>query len=1180
MKLLRYIIIVIICCYALGVSAASLLFSYADEYPQQIKKIINEQLNIQLEFDQLITTWDHGNPGFLVTDFKIISSSGEVKAAFDHLSGRSQGFSWLYFWPKFSDLALDSPKLIIESLSDGGIKVADFLIKPTENKRQSSLSLIEWFLGQKQANLSNGNLVWKHTDGSTTQFNNIAATFSRQGDSRQFLARLDNEKGVFGIDFNVEGDVLSRNEWSAKMHMFSGEEAASLNSRNIQLTIADGKGEVIIPELHAERAMDIVRIVGIGSAVERQLLAADLKGEFKDIRLGFSGPLTDLDNWSLTASGHDLHWNSTKTLPGLSNVSVQLDINNKGGFLDFTIEEANFDLPSLFIQPLDIGVANGRLNVKFDRSSTHLELVNAKLHNDDIKLDDVEFLYKKSFGVTPNGSLKAIFQTQHLDRMANYLPRRIKQKFRQWWLIAFKETGLASGTFSYVGDLDKAAMKNNRASLTGSATAENASINYGHKRNWPIFTSPKIELTMQNDTLNLVADKGDVEKVQAKTITAKISKLFSKTILLNVDSDLSGPAEYLADFLQIGPLIIPREGKPRPAKFVDVESGTFAGKLNLKIPLTKIRETKVSGEIDIEETELIVPSGVVLNSVNGNVKFTEDSVEAESLKASLLGGDALINISTIERAIPPSLRLSGAGSLDSKMLSLWLGKAMVSRIEGETDWSGYVDLTKEGVKIDAESALEGIKVDLPTPFAKPANETRELALAFKSGSAIKNSLSLSIGEVIEMNFQALTNTGGSLLDSCLINVGDNKSINIGSPGIVIDVQQEKVDLDQWIKTLSEISSISVKKTTNVSFVDQLRKINIDTQDLTLFAKPLGEVKAVATTADGKVWQTSVAGENVEGNIKMEPFEEIPRYSLDLERLLWPHTPKEDNEEYIELPEIVSDSRQPNSWPIVTGSVQQFTALDKFLGKMEITALPQNDKWMLNDLRLSRDGINIIASGEWSRRVNENLTDTRIKLSLNTTGVGSAISDLGFDELMTDGSVAFSSNVDWVGAPSDFHLSRINGDYVMDVREGRFPKVDPKSGRFFGLLNINNLTRRLRLDFKDVFSDGLAFDRMESSGTLVRGDVLLKNFFIYSPSVYVQANGRVGLAKEDYDMQLLVSPQLGGNLALLSALTNPAAGAVVFLAQKVFKKQFDRAIVYKYAVDGSWKKPSIERVTNN
>ena len=73
---------------------------------------------------------------------------------------------------------------------------------------------------------------------------------------------------------------------------------------------------------------------------------------------------------------------------------------------------------------------------------------------------------------------------------------------------------------------------------------------------------------------------------------------------------------------------------------------------------------------------------------------------------------------------------------------------------------------------------------------------------------------------------------------------------------------------------------------------------------------------------------------------------------------------------------------------------------------------------------------------------------------------------------------------------------------------------------------------------------------------------------------IEARGRAGLEKEDYDMELIVAPDVGGNLTLLSALANPAAGAVVFLVQKLFKKQLAKVVHYRYQVNGPWDDPNI------
>ena len=81
---------------------------------------------------------------------------------------------------------------------------------------------------------------------------------------------------------------------------------------------------------------------------------------------------------------------------------------------------------------------------------------------------------------------------------------------------------------------------------------------------------------------------------------------------------------------------------------------------------------------------------------------------------------------------------------------------------------------------------------------------------------------------------------------------------------------------------------------------------------------------------------------------------------------------------------------------------------------------------------------------------------------------------------------------------------------------------------------------------------------------------MRDAFILAPAVFVRMEGKLDLGKELIDMEVHVSPELGGNLALLSALANPAAGAVVFLTQSIFKDEMRRSSFKSYRALGTWK----------
>ena len=119
-------------------------------------------------------------------------------------------------------------------------------------------------------------------------------------------------------------------------------------------------------------------------------------------------------------------------------------------------------------------------------------------------------------------------------------------------------------------------------------------------------------------------------------------------------------------------------------------------------------------------------------------------------------------------------------------------------------------------------------------------------------------------------------------------------------------------------------------------------------------------------------------------------------------------------------------------------------------------------------------------------------------------------------------------------------------------------------------------KRQSLDFTDVFAGGLVFDRMRYRGQFSDGKAVMQEAYILSPAAFIRMEGQIDIAKEMIDMEIHMSPELGGNLALLSGLANPAAGALVFLTQRVFKEEIRDANFTSYRALGSWEEFEIEQ----
>jgi uncharacterized protein YhdP len=194
--------------------------------------------------------------------------------------------------------------------------------------------------------------------------------------------------------------------------------------------------------------------------------------------------------------------------------------------------------------------------------------------------------------------------------------------------------------------------------------------------------------------------------------------------------------------------------------------------------------------------------------------------------------------------------------------------------------------------------------------------------------------------------------------------------------------------------------------------------------------------------------------------------------------------------------------------------------------------------------------------------------------------GGVLDEMQFNDLISKGEGEFKGDLIWIGAPHEFDFARLNGSFDLQIKDGELLQVESGAGRLIGLLNFNSILRRLTLDFRDVFSSGLKFDKMQYSGIIAEGKAIMREAFMLSPAVFVQMEGNIDLNREEIDMEIHASPELGGNLALLSAIANPAAGAVVFLTQRIFKDQMRANSFLSYRALGTWDEFELTELDNN
>ena len=123
-----------------------------------------------------------------------------------------------------------------------------------------------------------------------------------------------------------------------------------------------------------------------------------------------------------------------------------------------------------------------------------------------------------------------------------------------------------------------------------------------------------------------------------------------------------------------------------------------------------------------------------------------------------------------------------------------------------------------------------------------------------------------------------------------------------------------------------------------------------------------------------------------------------------------------------------------------------------------------------------------------------------------------------------------------------------------------------------------MPRRLTLDFRDVFSEGFAFDFFRGDIAIEQGIANTNNLQMKGVNAAILMEGSAHIAHETQDIKVVVVPELNaGTASLIASVVNPALGLGSFLAQLFLRRPLMEAATQEFHIDGSWADPKITKV---
>lgn len=915
-----------------------------------------------------------------------------------------------------------------------------------------------------------------------------------------------------------------------------------------------GRGELQANALELAPLVQLADRLPLSSTLRKTLVGYAPAGGVYDLTMRWNGNLPDVKSYALRGRFHELSLQRQGTVPGFSGFSGNIDGTEKGGTLHVASQKASLDMADLFRGRLRFDTLTGQLGWTNTAQGLELRFSNFAYANTD--LSGTLF---GSYRTAADGPGVADL-TGHLTRgtaqhVTDYMPLTLAKGSRAWLDRAFSTGSSNDVRFRLKGDLKNFPFADEKSGVFEvAAKISDGTVHYGD--DWPRITGIDGDLLFRGQRMDINVRQAMINNVRLGKVRLQIPDLVHSDEVLQISGEAEGATSDFFDFIARSPVHGMIDG------FTDGMQAQGRGRLALKLtlPLRALKNTRVSGSYQFVNNQLAEPGFPPLEQVNGRLEFTEASVRVPSATAVFLGGPLTVSAGS-QRDAAVSIQFQGRINADAARRAG--GSEWLRYIRGATDWRGTLTMRNKRVDFAVDSTLQGLAVNLPAPLAKSAAETLPLRVERRHTGAQQDRVAVSIGSLVSAVFLRRSEGGNTRIERGTARFGEGAAAEPERPGMVLTGAIKALDLDGWLAVLGE-------STPGGGLTVTAADLRIG--ELEWFDRRFAALALTATQQAGML-QLTAKGRDIEGTASWRG-QGKGRLTARLRRLT---LPAREESAAPSTPAVVAvPDAKPPELPAFDVVIDEFQIAERALGRLELQATPQSRDWRIERLRLTNPESTLNLDGIWQTWLTQ--PGTQVNVRLEVSDVGKFLTRLGYPEGVRRGTAKIEGTLAWAGSPQRIDYPTLTGNFVLDAGKGQFVKLEPGIGKLLGILSLQSLPRRISLDFRDIFSEGLAFDEIVGAIKVVKGVASTDNLRIIGPAARINMSGQVDLVKETQVLRVKVNPQISDTVSVAGALIGgPVAGLAAFIAQKLLKDPLDQIASYEYDVTGSWADPLVSKV---
>ena len=748
------------------------------------------------------------------------------------------------------------------------------------------------------------------------------------------------------------------------------------------------------------------------------------------------------------------------------------------------------------------------------------------------------------------------------------------------WLDAALVGGMVrDGRAVVSGDLDDWPFRDHDGLFRADARLDGATLKF--HQDWPAAEHLQGDVSFVADGFTVDGD-ATIAGVRIERLEAGIPR-FGKAEL-SVRASGAGDASQLLDLLRNSPL--QREHAETLAN-VGAKGPAKVG-FDMRLPLHRGGgEPEFGGTVALADASLRERRwDLAFDQVSGNVRYARGGFAADRLAVRHDGQPGRLSLRAggfvrdQKQAFEADLEaMADADALLERAPDMaWLKP----HVAGRSAWTVGVSLPKAGRNVAGtgrmtlRSDLVGTALDLPAPLFKPASTPLaariETAMPLDGGD-----VAVALGNVLAARARS---TGGRTGVRVVMGASTVAEPPPAS-GLVATGNAATLDAIGWIALAKGTSNNAAGNNTagtsragNDTAGDglALQRIDVTAGQLHLLGARFPEARLqVAPAASGTAVQ--VSGPALAGSL-LVPATDKATIAGRFERVHWRGAKADENDAARKPASAIANDIDPSAIPPLQFEIADLRFGDARLGTAVIRTRPVAAGLRLEQLQARTPRQRIDVAGDWFGR--GTTARSRIDVAIDSDDFGQLLDGFGFGGQLDKGDGTARLTATWPGSPAAFSLAGMDGTLALDARDGRLLEVEPGAGRVLGLLSVAQLPRRLMFDFRDFFSKGFAFNRVDGHVRLVGGNARSDDLRIDGPAARIHIRGAADLRAQTFDQTIDVAPRAGNLLTVAGALAGgPVGAAIGAAANAVLRKPLGELAAKTYRVSGPWKDPHVE-----